>query len=247
MGMGSNERRERERLAMREQILNAARELFATRGYEAVTMREIGKRIEYSATALYNHFADKEALVRELCRRDFSDFAQRFLSAVVGSKSPVESMCRAGLVYLGFAEQFPQHYRLMFMTPLPEAPPEAGEREDPRMNAYVFLRQLVDALLVGNYLRKDLTDPDLVAQTIWAMVHGTAALELTLDKQEAWLDFKPRRARFAEALRTLTRAILREPEAGEAQLERALRSMPDFGEPAAQAKKTRAKPAPKKG
>jgi AcrR family transcriptional regulator len=247
-GMGTNERRERERLAMREQILNAARELFATRGYEAVTMREIGKRIEYSATALYNHFADKEALVRELCRRDFSDFAQRFLAAVVGSKSPVESMCRAGLVYLGFAEQFPQHYRLMFMTPLPEAPPEAGEREDPRMNAYVFLRGLVDSLIAGDYLRKDLTDPDLVAQTIWAMVHGAASLELTIDKQEAWLDFKPRRARFADALRTLTRAILREPDAGEVQLERALRSMPDFGEPEPQNKrKARAKPAPRKG
>jgi len=246
-GMGTNERRERERLAMREQILNAARELFAERGYEAVTMREIGKRIEYSATALYNHFADKEALVRELCRRDFSDFAQRFLSAVVGSKSPVESMCRAGLVYLGFAEQFPQHYRLMFMTPLPEAPPEAGEREDPRMNAYVFLRQLVDALMVGNYLRKDLDDPDLVAQTIWAMVHGAASLELTIDKQMAWLDFKPRRERFADALRTLTRALLREPEAGEAQLARALAGTPDFGAPEAPAKKPRAKPARKKG
>jgi AcrR family transcriptional regulator len=246
-GMGTNERRERERLAMREQILNAARELFAERGYEAVTMREIGKRIEYSATALYNHFADKEALVRELCRRDFTDFAQRFLSAVVGSKSPVESMCRAGLVYLGFAEQFPQHYRLMFMTPLPEAPPEAGEREDPRMNAYVFLRQLVDALMAGNYLRKDLTDPDLVAQTIWAMVHGAASLDLTIDKQEAWLDFKPRRVRFADALRTMTRAILREPEAGEVQLERALAGTPDFGALKAPAQKTRAKASDKKG
>ncbi len=232
---------------MREQILNAARELFAERGYEAVTMREIGKRIEYSATALYNHFADKEALVRELCRRDFSDFAQRFLAAVVGSKSPVESLCRAGLVYLGFAEQFPQHYRLMFMTPLPEAPPEAGERDDPKMNAYAFLRQLVDALLAGNYLRKDLTDRDLVAQTIWAMVHGTASLELLIHKQEPWLDFKPRRERFAAALRTLTRALLREPEAGEVQLERALAGTPDFGAPALQAKKTRVKPAPKRG
>jgi len=238
--MGTNERRERARLAMREQILNAARELFAERDYEAVTMREIGKRIEYSATALYNHFEDKETLVRELCRRDFSDFAQRFVAAVVGSKSPIESMCRAGLVYLGFAEQFPQHYRLMFMTPLPAAPLEASEREDPRMNAYVFLRQLVVALMAGNLLREELTDPDLVAQTIWAMVHGAASLELTIDKQEVWLDFKPRGERFAEALRTLMRALLRHPEAAEAEFEHALAGTPDFGEPQAP-KKTRAK------
>jgi AcrR family transcriptional regulator len=237
-GMGTNERRERERLAVREQILNAARELFATRGYEAVTMREIGKRIEYSATALYNHFADKEALVRELCRRDFTDFAQRFLSAVVGSQSAIESTCRAGLVYLGFAEQFPQHYRLMFMTPLPEAPPEAGEREDPRMNAYVFLRQLVDSLLAGKHLRDGLTDPDLIAQTIWAMVHGAASLELTIDKQDKWLDFKPRRERFSDALRTLMRAMFRDPVAAERQLDQVLASTPEFGDPKAKAKKT---------
>jgi len=239
--MGTNERRDRERLAMREQILNAARELFAERGYQAVTMREIGKRIEYSATALYNHFADKEALVRELCRRDFTDFAQRFLSAVVGSQGVVESTCRAGLVYLSFAEQFPQHYRLMFMTPLPEAPPEAGEREDPRMNAYVFLRQLVDALLEGKHLRDELTEPDLIAQTIWATLHGTASLELTIDKQHAWLDFKPRRERFAEALRTLIRAMFRDPVAAERQLEEVLQNTPEFGEPKPKAKKLRPK------
>jgi len=220
--MGSNERRERERLAMREQILDAARELFAERGYQAVTMREIGKRIQYSATALYHHFEDKEALMTELCRRDFADFAQRFLAGVVGSKTPLESMCRAGLVYLGFAVQFPQHYRLMFMSPLPEAPPEAGERDDPRVNAYVFLRGLVDALLSGGYLRPELTDPDLVAQTIWATVHGAAALELTIDKQEAWLDFKPRNERFADALRLLTRGMLRDPDGGERELDAVL-------------------------
>jgi AcrR family transcriptional regulator len=229
--MGSTERRERERAEVRERILDAARELFASKGYEAVTMREIGKRIEYSATALYNHFEDKEALVRELCRRDFADFAQRFLDAVVGSASPTESVCRAGFVYLGFAEQFPQHYRLMFMTPLPEAPPDAEERADPRQNAYVFLRLLVDQLLAGNYLRPGLTDPDLVAQTIWAVVHGAAALELTIDRQIHWLDFKPRRERFAEALRTLVRALFRDVASAEQQLEKALAETPDFGAP----------------
>ena len=245
--MGTTERRERERLAMREQILDAARELFAERGYEHVTMREIAKRIEYSATALYGHFEDKETLVRELCRRDFADFAQRFLQAVVGSKSPVESVCRAGLVYLSFAEEFPQHYRLMFMSPLPEAPPDPTERADPRQNAYVFLRQLVDLLLAKDLLRPELTDPDLIAQTVWATVHGAAALELTLDKQAPWLDFKSRRERFSEALRTLMRAMFRDVADAERRLEATLAEMPSFGKYEPPPKKARAKAAPKKG
>jgi len=49
-------------------IIDAARELFVTRGVEAVTMREIAKRINYSATSIYLHFADKEALLRAILR-----------------------------------------------------------------------------------------------------------------------------------------------------------------------------------
>lgn len=242
--MGTSERRERERLAMREQILDAARELFAERGYQAVTMREIGKRIEYSATALYGHFADKETLMNELCRRDFADFAQRFLTAVQDSPSVVESMCRAGLVYLGFAEQFPQHYRLMFMSDMPETPPLEGEREDPKRNAYVFLSQLVVQLIDGGHLRPELKDVDLVAQTIWGTLHGAAALDIVLAKQDPWLDFKPRRERFTEALRTLVRAMMRDPERAERQLESALKAIPEFG--AAAAKKSQRPPSKKK-
>ncbi|HTR04723.1 MAG TPA: helix-turn-helix domain-containing protein, partial [Thermoanaerobaculia bacterium] len=51
--MGTAERRERERHELRGRILDAARELFAEQGYEAVTMRNIADRIEYSPTALY--------------------------------------------------------------------------------------------------------------------------------------------------------------------------------------------------
>ena len=106
--------------------------------------------------------------------------------------------------------------------------------------------QLVEVSIAGKCLRPDLTDVDLVAQTIWSIVHGAASFELTIDKQEAWIDFKPRRERFAAALRTLVRAMFRDAAAGEKQLELVLADTPAFGEPK-KAKKARAKPAPKKG
>ena len=65
--MGSTERRERAKGRVRGLILDAARALFAVKGYEAVTMRAIAERIEYSPTAIYLHFADKRDLVRALC------------------------------------------------------------------------------------------------------------------------------------------------------------------------------------
>jgi AcrR family transcriptional regulator len=210
--MGITERRERERQELRRKILKAARELLVKRGYDAVTMREIAKRIEYSATALYKHFADKDELVRELCREDFTAFAQRFVEHVATAGDPVERMARAGLVYLGFAEEYPEHYRLMFMTELPPTPPEAGERDDPAHNAYVFLRGLVDELMRGGYLREELTDVDLVAQSVWAGVHGAVALDLIVPKSKDWLEFRSRPERFAAALEMVSRSMAKDPD-----------------------------------
>jgi AcrR family transcriptional regulator len=58
--------------------MDAARDLFARDGVEAVSMRKIAEAIEYSPTAIYLHFADKDALLEELCANDFGSLAQAF-------------------------------------------------------------------------------------------------------------------------------------------------------------------------
>jgi len=47
-------------------ILSAAGTLFASRGYDAVTMREIAKAAGCSHTTIYIYFKDKEALLLQL-------------------------------------------------------------------------------------------------------------------------------------------------------------------------------------
>jgi len=222
--MGIKERRERERQELRVKILNAARELFAKRGYEAVTMREIARSIEYSATALYSHFADKETLFRELCRQVFSEFAQSLLREVASVKDPVEQLYHAGIMYLSFAEHYPEHYRLMFLAEHPDLPPTEAERNDPTQNAYVFLRALVVELVESGALRPELDDVDIVAQTIWATVHGAAALDLTLRQNAMWLDMKPRPERFRATLELIVRGLMRKPDEQLAKMARALGS-----------------------
>src|SRR5580658_6134813 len=141
--MGTTERREREKQELRTKILDAAREMFAAEGYEAVTMRKIAERIEYSATAIYAHFKDKNALIRELCETDFIAFAQRFV-AFLQVDDPVERLRRAGVAYVDFAIDNPQHYRLMFMTARPTIQDEdTSGVGDPGRNAYAFLRSTV--------------------------------------------------------------------------------------------------------
>ena len=72
--MGIKERQDRERAAVRQAILDAARDLFVTEGYRTVSMRKIAERIEYSPAAIYGYFASKDeiffALVEEGFRHD---------------------------------------------------------------------------------------------------------------------------------------------------------------------------------
>jgi len=224
--MGIQERRERERQELRTKILDAARELFAERGYESVTMRELAKKIEYSPTVLYGHFADKDTLLRELCQLDFAAFAERFVE-LLQVQDPVERLCRAGFVYFDFALRYPQQYRLMFMTPHPVVAPEAGERESPTRNAYVFLRASVAEAIALGRARPGYTDPDLVAQTIWGCVHGLAALEISLASDDSWVDFKSPSERLRAMMEFICDAFDRDSSAGRRILSRVMESFAD--------------------
>jgi AcrR family transcriptional regulator len=189
--LGPRERREREREEVRTRILDAARELFANEGFEAVTMRRIADRIEYSPTAIYFHFRDKEALLKELCDNDFAALAHQFADiARVGD--PIERLRLTGYAYARFGIEHPNHYRLMFMTPHPPIDPAGQELEkgNPEEDAYAFLKVIVtDAIAAGRF-REGLGDADLLSQTIWAAMHGVISLQIA-KCNDAWIDWRP--------------------------------------------------------
>src|SRR6201984_2369836 len=113
MIMGVKERRERERVETRDKILDAARELVVTEGNEGVSMRRVAEKIEYSPTAIYLHFADKEELFRELCHQDFARLAEVFQGSVM-STDPIERLKQTGAIYIEFGTRYPNHYKFMF-------------------------------------------------------------------------------------------------------------------------------------
>jgi AcrR family transcriptional regulator len=186
--LGPKERREREREEIRTRILDAARELFANEGVESVTMRRIADRIEYSPTAIYFHFRDKEALLAELCDCDFRAFAQEFI-AIAQIPDPVERLRAAGQAYVSFGLNNPSHYRLMFMTPKTTDATTIA-KGNPAEDAYAFLKLIVAELMEKGRFRDELADVDLAAQVIWSAVHGLVSLEIAKCKDE-WVEWRP--------------------------------------------------------
>lgn len=208
--MGVQERRERERDRTRARIMDAARELFACHGYDAVSMRKIAEAIEYSPTAIYVHFQDKAALFRELCRADFSRLAGVF-NELARIKDPVERICRIGHDYIRFALEFPNHYRLMFMTPLPPPDPQSMEHKgNPDEDAYAMLKLGVAEAIAHKRFRPEYKDAELATQVLWATAHGVASLQITKGNNQ-WVDWRPIEQRSQAALGALLRGMLADP------------------------------------
>ena len=187
--MGPRERREREREEIRGRILDAARELFVAEGYEAVTMRRIAERIEYSPTAIYFHFKDKETLLHEICDADFLTLAQQ-LGDAAKIADPIEKLKATGLAYFRFGVDYPNHYRLMFMTPHPPLGDDHDvEKGNPEQDAYAFLKQIVEQAIREKRFRPELTDVELLSQTIWAGMHGVVSLHIA-KCNDTWVEWR---------------------------------------------------------
>ena len=187
----SLERREREKAETRALILAAARELFTREGYERTTMRAIADKIGYTATAIYHHFADKNALMLELCVSDFKALHSA-LAAVGRIPDPVERIRMMGKGYVRFAIENPEQFRFMFLVdrPMP-SPDDVAHLMNPGEDGYVFLQQSVQEAMDAGLFRTKYKDPELLAQVFWAAVHGIACIRLMLtDEKHGWIDLR---------------------------------------------------------
>jgi AcrR family transcriptional regulator len=210
--MGVKERREREKSETRDKILDAARELFVTEGYEGVSMRKVAEKIEYSPTAIYLHFADKNELFHELCREDFARLQQVMLSAEMPA-DPIARLRQIGRSYIDFGVRYPNHYVFMFMSPHPQHEPDEEDREimgNPEVDAYAFLKWAVQEAIHAGCLREELQDAELISQTLWASVHGVISLDIAKCK-DPWVEWRPLQERAEMMLDVTLRGMLRVP------------------------------------
>ncbi len=179
--MGVKERREREKKFLRQEILDAASELFVRDGFEQVSMRRIAEKIEYSPTTIYLYFQDKAELLESVCKETFSRLMQRLTRILEQPGDPLDRLKRGLRAYAEFGLENPHHYRATFMMPIPEGfdVEKHLEPDSPGMQAFSFLRRCVgDCVSAGKIRAKEV---ELVSQTLWAGIHGITSLLIVHD------------------------------------------------------------------
>lgn len=185
--MGVKERRLREKENLREEILDAARELFVKEGYESVSMRKIAEKIEYSPTTIYLYFADKAELLYCLCQETFEQLRKSMEVLGQESNDPLSCLKKSMKIYIDFGLEHPNHYKVAFIIK-----PEHQENADLYLSeqssgqkAYSCMRKVVEEGINQGQLRAG--DVEATTQVIWAAIHGVTSLLIT-HTQFPWVE-----------------------------------------------------------
>src|SRR5262245_36560085 len=112
--MGIKERQDRERQAVRQSILDAARDLFTTEGYRNVSIRKIAERIEYSPAAIYSYFGGKDDIYLALAEDGFRLLDEK-VRAALGASEPIDDVRAGWWAFYEFAKEQPSYFELMFV------------------------------------------------------------------------------------------------------------------------------------
>lgn len=154
--------------------MDAALSLIAEKGPAGFTFAEVARAAGVSPAAPYRHFRDRDALMADVAKRGFDEFAASLNSAWNGGKpSPVAALHGLGRAYLAFARDKPATYAAIFESSLTAAdhPGLAGSSDA----AFAVLRAACEAVAASLPTAK--RPPVLMmALHIWALSHGMASL-----------------------------------------------------------------------
>jgi AcrR family transcriptional regulator len=188
----------------RDKLCDAALEIFAEKGVEGLTMREVAARLGVSPMTPYRYFKDKEDILAAVRARGFNDFAQALENAAARGEDVIEQSRAAGEAYVDFAFHNAEAYRLMFQVTQQDA-----EAHDPALQLAVERARATMSFHVKQLVKAGVLegDPELIGYAFWAALHGLVMLELS-GKFTSRYSFERVRS---ETFRALWQGFLKQP------------------------------------
>ncbi|WP_076477304.1 TetR/AcrR family transcriptional regulator [Williamsia sterculiae] len=166
--MATRERRAHDRAERHRLIIDTARSIAESDGWDAVTTRRLADTISYSQPVLYSHFAGKDAIVAAVAVQGFAEMATRLRTARTSTDDARASVLAVAQAYAEFSAEHPAVFDAMFSAPsvlrfADETTPT------PLLDAFAEIRSAVTALADGR-------DPELLTEVFWSAVHGQVIL-----------------------------------------------------------------------
>lgn len=172
-----------QRQVVRRHIQKAAASVFSEQGAAAVSVRAIAQRADVSVGTIYAYFGNLQGLMQSLWMEPVEAINAQLEALAAGIVDPVERLAALLNAYVQVAKARPELYRGAFLFVRPDTlpKPERGPVQEAP-----FAALLISAIQEGQAcgaLREG--DPMVIAQVVWAGVHGCLALPVNFDR----LDF----------------------------------------------------------
>ena len=172
--MGIAERKLRQKEEVKASILQAAWQQVEKEGWQSLSIRKIADAIEYSAPVIYDHFANKEAIMLEFTRRGFQRLNEQLVKAKEKFTNPEQQIEAIAYAYWKFAFENKEYYQLMYGLGMPGCD---TVKQIPEMAGFAdIIMSTIKEMLVKN--KNTSADPHLKLQTFWSTLHGLISINM---------------------------------------------------------------------
>lgn len=169
-------RRKNEADSVRQQVIDAAIELFLMEGYESVSMRKIAQKIGYSPTNIYNYFKDKQEILLSILQKGYAVFLGMLQqeSEQHASLDFKERFLKTMKAYVQFGLKHPDYYRLIFILNPEQSIRLITMEDSDRIKGFRLLEDyLSTGMSMGVFREGNLS---IYSRSVWASLHGMVSL-----------------------------------------------------------------------
>lgn len=172
--MGITERKLRQKEGVKASILDAAWQLVEKEGWQSLSIRKIAEAIEYSSPVIYDHFANKEAILLEFTKRGFQQLNEQLIKAKDKFTNPEQQIEAIAYAYWKFAFNHKEYYQLMYGLGMPGC---ETVKQIPELASFI---EIVIAPIKNMIAKSKNSDADsfLKLNTFWSTLHGLISINM---------------------------------------------------------------------
>jgi AcrR family transcriptional regulator len=172
--MGSKERIARLKEDTRANILEASLEIVKEEGWQALSMRKIADKIEYTAPIIYEYFENKEGILLELTRQGYIILNQELKKSLSQASEPAKQLSSMWIAYWNFAFEHKELYQLMYGVEMSCCHLKKALVEAEQANRLFYDK-------IKEVMTAEQPDEEIVCRkfyTFWSIIHGLISINL---------------------------------------------------------------------
>lgn len=166
-------RTQRRAASNRQAVIDAAREIVATEGVDALTLEAVAERADVAIATIYNRVGNRSSLLLAVAEQAMEHGRTYMDAAYAADGTAEERLLLVAASWVQFARESPHEFRIL-VEPADEPEAVARLAELTKTQNAKLASAIRDGISEG-LIRPEL-DPDQLATALWASLNGILAL-----------------------------------------------------------------------